>query len=131
MDAEGPKATVAEMEKVMRFWLKMGCDGFRVDMAGSLVKNDPDGLGTIKLWQASAHSLVKNFQRQRWYRSGEKPDKSLQAGFDMDFLLHFGPSHYNDLFRCEEPYFSSRGKGSAAAFVEKYKESRKKAGEKA
>lgn len=59
-----------------------------------------------------------------------EPDKSLQAGFDMDFLLHFGPSHYNDLFRCEEPYFSSRGKGSAAAFVENYKESRKKAGEK-
>ena len=24
---------------------------FRVDMAGSLVKNDPDGLGTIRLWQ--------------------------------------------------------------------------------
>ena len=24
----------------------------------------------------------------------------------MDFLLHFGPSHYNDLFRCEHPYFN-------------------------
>ena len=32
--------------------------------------------------------------------------------------------------RCEEPYFSTRGKGSAAAFVKNYKESRKKAGEK-
>lgn len=32
MDAEGPKATIAEMENVMRFWLQMGCDGFRVDM---------------------------------------------------------------------------------------------------
>lgn len=38
----------------------------------------------------------------------------------MDFLLHFGPSHYNDLFRCEEPFFSSRGKGDVSAFVEKY-----------
>lgn len=44
----GTKATIVEMEKVMRFWLQMGCDGFRVDMAGSLVKNDPDGLGTIR-----------------------------------------------------------------------------------
>ena len=46
----------------------------------------------------------------------------------MDFLLHFGPSHYNDLFRCEEPFFSDRGLGDASAFVEKYLESRKKAG---
>ena len=46
----------------------------------------------------------------------------------MDFLLHFGPSHYNDLFRCEHPFFASEGKGDAAAFVEKYLESREKAG---
>ena len=45
----------------------------------------------------------------------------------MDFLLHFGPSHYNDLFRCEEPFFSGRGKGDVAAFVEKYKENYEKA----
>lgn len=44
----------------------------------------------------------------------------------MDFLLHFGPSHYNDLFRCEEPYFSSRGKGDVKAFVEKYLENYEK-----
>ena len=105
MDAEGPKATVAEMEKVMRFWLKMGCDGFRVDMAGSLVKNDPDGLGTIKLWQGIRPFLSKEFPEAAMVSEWGEPDKSLQAGFDMDFLLHFGPSHYNDLFRCEEPYF--------------------------
>ena len=46
-----------------------------------------------------------------WYQSGGEPDKSIIGGFHMDFLLHFGPSHYNDLFRCEEPYFSKRGKG--------------------
>ena len=56
-----------------------------------------------------------------------EPDKSLQGGFHMDFLLHFGPSHYNDLFRCEEPFFSGRGKGDVAAFVEKYKENYEKA----
>lgn len=130
MDAEGPKATIVEMEKVMRFWLQMGCDGFRVDMAGSLVKNDPDGLGTIRLWQTIRPFLDKEFPEAAMVSEWGEPDKSLQAGFDMDFLLHFGPSHYNDLFRCEEPYFSARGKGSAAAFVKNYKESRKKAGEK-
>ena len=44
----------------------------------------------------------------------------------MDFLLHFGPSHYNDLFRCEEPFFSDRGKGDVSAFVEKYLENYEK-----
>ena len=39
------------MLDVIRFWLSKGCDGFRVDMAGSLVKNDEDSKGTIALWQ--------------------------------------------------------------------------------
>ena len=129
MDDEGPKATLEAMKDVMRFWLQMGADGFRVDMAGSLVKNDPDGLGTIRLWQTIRPFLDKEFPEAAMVSEWGEPDKSLQAGFDMDFLLHFGPSHYNDLFRCEEPYFSTRGKGSAAAFVKNYKESRKKAGE--
>lgn len=44
----------------------------------------------------------------------------------MDFLLHFGPSHYNDLFRCSEPFFSSRGKGDAGLFVKNYIENYEK-----
>ena len=40
----------------------------------------------------------------------------------MDFLLHFGPSHYNDLFRCEHPYFARDGKGVVSDFVKKYVE---------
>ena len=47
----------------------------------------------------------------------------------MDFLLHFGPSHYNDLFRCEHPYFASEGKGDVSKFVAKYLENYEKAGE--
>ena len=51
MDAPGPRATLEELKNIMRFWLSMGCDGFRVDMAGSLVKHDTDSRGTIRLWQ--------------------------------------------------------------------------------
>lgn len=40
----------------------------------------------------------------------------------MDFLLHFGPSHYLDLFRAKEPYFSRRGKGDISEFVKTYEE---------
>lgn len=66
----------------------MGCDGFRVDMAGSLVKNDPDGLGTIRLWQTIRQFLDKEFPEAAMVSEWGEPDKSLQAGFDMDFLLH-------------------------------------------
>ena len=34
------QATVEALKDIMRFWLNMGCDGFRVDMADSLVKNE-------------------------------------------------------------------------------------------
>lgn len=118
-----------ELKNIMRFWLGMGCDGFRVDMAASLVKNDPDSIGTIELWQDITKFLEKEYPEAVMVSEWGEPDKSLRGGFHMDFLLHFGPSHYNDLFRCDEPFFSSRGKGDVSAFVNKYLESRKKAGE--
>ena len=121
-------ATREAMKDVIRFWLDLGCDGFRVDMAASLVKNDPDSLGTIALWQKVRAFLDKEFPEAAMVSEWGEPEKSLRGGFHMDFLLHFGPSHYNDLFRCEEPYFSDRGVGDASAFVEKYLESRERAG---
>lgn len=126
MDAEGPKATREELKNIMRFWLSMGCDGFRVDMAGSLVKNDEDGKGTIALWQDIREFLDAEFPMAAMVSEWGEPDKSLIGGFHMDFLLHFGPSHYNDLFRCDEPYFSRRGLGSAKAFIETYRQNYEK-----
>ena len=130
MDAPGPRATLEELKNIMRFWLGMGCDGFRVDMAGSLVKHDENGKGTIKLWQNVRGFLDKEFQEAAMVSEWGEPDKSLQGGFHMDFLLHFGPSHYNDLFRCENPFFSASGKGNAFDFVQKYKENYEKSEKK-
>lgn len=126
MDAPGPRATVEELKKVMRFWLTMGCDGFRVDMAHSLVKGDEDGKGTIKLWKEIRTFLEEEFPGAVMLSEWGEPDKALEGGFHMDFLLHFGPSHYNDLFRCEEPYFSGRGKGDVSEFVRIYRENYEK-----
>ena len=123
MDASGPVATREAMKDVMRFWLQAGCDGFRVDMAHSLVKNDEESKGTISLWQNVREFLDGEFPEAVLVSEWGEPDKSLAGGFHMDFLLHFGPSHYNDLFRCEEPWFSKRGKGDIAAFWKKYQES--------
>ena len=61
MDAPGPKATLEELKNIMRFCLGMGCDGFRVDMAGFLIKHDENGKGTIKLWQNVRGFLDKEF----------------------------------------------------------------------
>lgn len=129
-DSEGARATLEAMKNVMRFWLGMGCDGFRVDMAGSLVKQDEDGKGTIRLWQNVREFLDREFPGAAMVSEWGEPDKSLQGGFHMDFLLHFGPSRYNDLFRCDEPYFSSRGKGDVSEFVKKYKENYEKSEKK-
>lgn len=120
VDAPAPQATLREIKNVMRFWLQMGCDGFRVDMAASLVKNDDESKGTIKLWQNVRAFLDKEFPNAVLVSEWGAPDKALSGGFHMDFLLHFGPSHYNDLFRCEHPYFSADGGGDAAAFVKYY-----------
>ena len=128
MDAPGPQATVAEMKRVMDFWLSMGCDGFRVDMAGSLVKNDPERKGTIALWQGIRRWLDETHPDAALVSEWGDPSQSLAGGFHMDFLLHFGPSHYNDLFRCEEPYFSARGKGEIKPFMEHYLKYREAAG---
>ncbi len=43
---ERVQATFDDMLDVMRFWLDNGADGFRVDMADSLVKNDEDKSAT-------------------------------------------------------------------------------------
>ena len=75
-DAPGPQATLEAMKDVMRFWLTMGCDGFRVDMAGSLVKNDPDSKGTIKLWQ-----------NVREFLNAEFPKAAMVSCFILDHLI--------------------------------------------
>lgn len=128
MDAPGPMATREAMKDVMRFWLDKGCDGFRIDMAHSLVKGDDEEFsGTVRLWQDFRAFWDAEYPEAVMVSEWGMPDKSLKGGFHMDFLLHFGPSHYNDLFRDAEPFFSSRGKGTAAEFVKTYLENRAKA----
>lgn len=73
MDSEGARATLEELKNIMRFWLGMGCDGFRVDMAGSLVKHDEDNKGTIKLWQNVREFLDREFPLAEWSPSGANP----------------------------------------------------------
>jgi maltose alpha-D-glucosyltransferase/alpha-amylase len=119
VDSPSARATTNAMIEVMRFWLDMGCDGFRVDMAGTLVKGDEEQKETIRLWQSIRKTLDDEYPEAALVSEWGDPERALKAGFHMDFLLHFGPSHYLDLFR-EKPFFSSTAKGDIARFTENY-----------
>jgi maltose alpha-D-glucosyltransferase/alpha-amylase len=125
VDSPAARATVDAMIEVMRFWLDMGCDGFRVDMAGSLVKGDAEQKETIRLWQGIRKTMNKEYPEAALISEWGDPARALEAGFHMDFLLHFGPSYYLDLFR-EKPFFSSKDDGDISRFVENYKRIHKK-----
>lgn len=109
-------ATREELVNIIKFWLKLGCDGFRVDMAFSLVKADPDKVETTKLWKDVLGRVKAEFPDSAFIPEWGEVEKSLGAGFDMDFLMFVGPSNYNDLFRCDNPYFRQDGKGDATKF---------------
>lgn len=122
VDSPEALATRQAMKDVMAFWLGLGCDGFRVDMASSLIKGDENGKANIALWQEIRAFLDEKFPEAAIISEWGQPDQSLKGGFHMDFLLHFGPSRYLDLFRTEHPYFSREGKGNIKAFADKYQE---------
>ena len=56
--------TVEAIKDIMRFWLDKGADGFRVDMADSLVKNDDDKIATSR---RLPHGLLPRPLRQRLF----------------------------------------------------------------
>lgn len=123
VDSPEAESTRHAIEDVMRFWLSMGCDGFRVDMAGSLVKGDPDKKATMALWRKMRAFLDKEFPDAAIISEWGDPARSLGGGFHMDFLLHFGESHYMDLFR-ENAYFLRSGNGDISAFIQNYQKVR-------
>lgn len=120
-------ATLEAMKDVMRFWLKLGCDGFRVDMAASLVKNDEDKTATCELWRDVRRMLDREFPEAALVSEWSDPAKAIaQAGFHMDFLLDHENSGFRSLFRKTEDdgsqnsFFSKQGKGDIMEFINDY-----------
>lgn len=129
--ADSPEAeeTRLAMQDIMSFWLDLGCDGFRVDMAGSLVKEDDGRACTIRLWQKVRVFLDENYPEAAMVSEWGDPLQALEAGFHMDFLLHGGPTHYMDLFRTD-PYFSAHGGGDLTEFISYYSKAYEKTHDK-
>jgi maltose alpha-D-glucosyltransferase/alpha-amylase len=112
------------MKNVMRFWLKMGCDGFRCDMAGSLVKND-NGTETSKYWKTVREFLDKEYPGTFMVAEWSYPKDALRGGFNADFFHWF--NGYDDLFQKEKirngnhdghSFFDSEGKGDISNYLE-------------
>ena len=100
MDHPDAIATREAMKDVMRFWLDRGCDGFRVDMAGSLVKYDDEKKsGTCAVWKDVRQMLDREYPHAAIVAEWSRPDLSLPAGFDADFILNDPHSHYSRLMR--------------------------------
>lgn len=108
VDAPGPQAVREELRKIMKYWLDMGASGFRVDMAASLVKNDPGHRANIQLWREMRAWLERSYPDAVLLSEWSYPERAIQAGFHIDFYIHFGTTGYTSLFRKH----TGRGMGS-------------------
>ena len=90
------------MLNVMRHWLSLGADGFRVDMADSLVKNDPEKKGTIEVWNYMFSTIRKEYPGAYFVSEWSNPSQALEAGFDADFVLDHWDTFYHLLVRSNE-----------------------------
>lgn len=122
VDAPAPLANRRELLKIMDFWLSHGVDGFRVDMAFSLVKLDPDHLETIRLWQEIGEQIRSRHPDMVLISEWGNPVEAIEAGFDTDFLLHFGVRGYPELLLNQDCFFRRYGGKSIGAFLKAYLE---------
>lgn len=131
VDAPGPQKNRRELKNILAFWFDRGCDGFRVDMASSLVKGaGPETKDTLRLWKEIRSWLDKEYPERALVAEWSQPDISAPAGFHLDFMMHFNAPGYPSLFfngkgtlpAKEGPcYFDAKGEGSLDIFRDEYK----------
>jgi glycosidase len=127
------QAVRQEMKNIMRYWLDLGADGFRVDMAMSLVKSDPDLSETMKLWGEVRGMFDRDYPDAALMSEWSDPEKAILGGFHVDFMLSFGkPPAYNALLRRERgrdlvppdgggpSFFDAKGQGNIRDFLDSY-----------
>lgn len=137
IDSPAALDTQSAMLDVMRFWLSKGIDGFRVDMAACLVKNDIDEKGTQKVWKNMFDKIRKEFPQAVFVSEWSSPKRALECGFDMDFYLDHGwdgGNGYHHLLRNQDydynnfivkkdlSYFKSTSPTTIESFLKEYLE---------
>jgi maltose alpha-D-glucosyltransferase/alpha-amylase len=130
VDAPGSQMVREEIKKIMAFWLDMGASGFRVDMANSLVKRDPDKQETARFWKWIREWLEETYPEAVLVSEWGAPNQAIPAGFHADFLLGFNNPGWVSLFRkrgkgrWRDPYswsfFDKSGHGDIRQFLDEY-----------
>ncbi len=120
-------ATREAMKDVMRFWLDHGCDGFRVDMADSLVKDDDENKSaTGAIWKNIREMLDNDYPEAAIISEWSNPSQALKSGFHADFYLDHHGNGYNTLLRDYETaggdhsFLKKDGKGDIMRFLNDY-----------
>jgi maltose alpha-D-glucosyltransferase/alpha-amylase len=119
----------AEMQKVMRFWMDMGADGFRADMAGSLVKGGDPNHQTLGYWREVRQILNTNYPQAFTVAEWSGPREALNGAFHADF--YHWVDGFNDIYQKEiwrigngmtdgHSFFDREGQGDIAHFLDGY-----------
>jgi maltose alpha-D-glucosyltransferase/alpha-amylase len=87
VDALGPRRNRQALIDIMAFWLDLGVAGFRVDMAFSLVKDDPGHVQTSALWREIRDWLATSYPDAVIIPEGTEPRNGQRLAFDADFFL--------------------------------------------
>ncbi len=128
-----------DLKDVLRFWMEMGADGFRADMAGALTKTSQTSgneqfhntreNATKLFWREIRQLLEEEFPHGFMVAEWSYPADALDNCFHVDFFHWF--NGYNDLFQKESwrilngvseghSYFDAEGKGNITDFLASY-----------
>jgi len=117
VDSKEAIATRNAIKDVICFWLEMGADGFRCDMADYLVKNDDKNKSATALVWADIRESIKNtYPNVAFVSEWCNPKQAINgAKFEMDFYLNHTGNGYNTLARDYEngednSFFLKKGK---------------------
>jgi maltose alpha-D-glucosyltransferase/alpha-amylase len=127
-DAPGPRANRQMIRDILGFWFEHGVDGFRVDLAASLVKADPQQVMVRMLWRELREWLDAEWPDRVLISEWGDPARAIDAGFHVDFMLHFGTPGYPELMfnghgmarirsGVEHCWFDRRGAGDFRHFL--------------
>ncbi|MFE9421353.1 alpha-amylase family glycosyl hydrolase [Kitasatospora sp. NPDC006697] len=128
VDGPGPTANRAALREIMAHWFELGVAGFRVDMASSLVKDDPEFRETGRLWGELRAWLDGTYPDRVLIAEWGDPARSVPAGLHADFFLHFNGRALRSLWDNgtgsqgswadgRPCYFDPEGAGSPAEFL--------------
>ena len=124
-------ATKEELKKIIDFWMDLGTDAFRVDMAASLIKGDADGSYMKAFWKEIREHMERKNPECLLIAEWGLPTDAINSGFHLDFLLHSQIPAYTSLFRHEkgrnttrlfvgDSYFNKEGKGNINKYLERF-----------